>query len=92
MTTLGKTDRRIQRRMLRERRTTPEDLENELSALADSSENVRELSDEEVEKFRGGLAAEAGVRAERIERALARAAAPPPKPPPPVQELDEDEI
>jgi hypothetical protein len=92
MATLGKTDRRIQERMLRERRIQPKDIEDAVSELPDSGENLRELASEEIEKFEAGLPAEAEVRAERIQRALERAAAPPPKPPEPVQELDEDEI
>jgi hypothetical protein len=92
MTTLGKTDRRIQQRLLRERRTSRGELDEAVSQLPDSADSLRELDDEEVDKFKAGLDPEAELRAERIQRALERAAAPPPKPPEPVQELEEDEI
>jgi hypothetical protein len=78
--------------MLRERQVKGEELERVRSELPDSTGNLRQLTDEEAEQFETGLAPEAEVRAERIERALERAAAPPPAPPEPVQEFDEDEI
>ena len=92
MTTFGKADLRIQQRMLRDRRVTSKELEEAGAELPDSSENLRTLDDEEIEKFAAAIPIELELRAERIQRALERAAAPPPKPPEPVQELDEDEI
>jgi hypothetical protein len=92
MTTLGKTDQRIQQRMLRDHRVTSKEMDEAGAELPDSSENLRALDDEEIEKFAAAIPTEVELRAERIERALERAAAPPPKPPEPVQELDEDEI
>jgi hypothetical protein len=92
MSTLDKTDRRIQQRMLRDHRVTQKEVDEAGAQLPDLSENLRRLDDEEIEKFAAGIPNEVELRAERIQRALERAAAPPPKPPEPVQELDEDEI
>ena len=91
MTTFGKADRRIQQRMLRDRQVTAKEIDEAGAQLPDSSENLRKLDDEELEKFAAGIPTENELRAESIQRALERAAAPPPKPPEPVQELDEDE-
>ncbi len=92
MSTLDKVDRRIQERLLRERRINRDEVEKSVGETADAAGNLRVPDDAELAAFGEELEREKEIRAGRIECALERAVAPPPPPPEPVQELDEDEI
>jgi hypothetical protein len=85
-------DRRIQDRMLRERRITRAQVEERAGQLPDLADRVRTPSDDEIQAFADVLPREQEVRAERIERALERAVAPPPPAPTPVTEFDADDL
>ena len=81
-------DRRVQDRL--QRTGIESDISDLLDALPDLSDNLREVSEEELETLRQELVAEAELRAERVERRIeeARNPKPPALPEPPVQPLD----
>jgi dsDNA-specific endonuclease/ATPase MutS2 len=88
-----KLDRRMQERLLRQRRLTPEVLEKARGGLPDLAGEVEERSEEELEALRSELESERVLRAERIERAKERAASPaPPRRLGPLVPLDESEL
>ena len=93
MDPIEKLDRRIQRRLLAQRKITPADLEKAASKLPDLTENAARAEEEELEKLGNDLTAEREVRGERIQRALERAAAAEPeRPTPPVTPIEESDL
>jgi hypothetical protein len=78
-------DTRLQRLALRDRRITPEEIEQQAEKLPDLSENVASPSEEELEALRAALPVEQAVREERIRAAVERyhdetSLVPPPEP------------
>lgn len=65
-------DKRLRDRLLRRRELRADDLEKAAQKLPDSAENVRQVSEEELEKLREALVTEGEVREERIVRAVER--------------------
>lgn len=83
-------DRRLRNRRMDRSGEPPAEA---LESLADLSDNVRRMSDEEAEKLRKELIHEREVRSERIRRALQRAAEPPrAEPPRPVEPFEDTEL
>jgi hypothetical protein len=84
-------------RRLRNRRSGPtpsdEPQAEVLESQADLADNVRQPSEEELEKLRRELVQEREVRTERIRQALERAAQPlRAEPPRPVEPFEDNEI
>jgi hypothetical protein len=83
-------DRRLRNRRMAQSGEPPAEV---LESLADLSDSVRRVSDEEAEKLRQELTQEREVRTERIRRALQRAAEPSrPEPPRPVEPFEDTEL
>ena len=82
-------DKRIQDRALRKGGGAAADISDVVDALPDLSDNLREVTEEELEQLRTELDSEATVRAERIECRLTEDRSIGPKiPEPPPQPLD----
>ena len=82
-------DKRLQDRAQRKGGGAVEDISDVLDALPDMSDNLREVTGEELEQLRSELASEATARAERIQRRLTEDRSVGPKiPEPPPQPLD----
>lgn len=86
-------DRRIQQRLLRRRALDTKEMDKALESLPDLAENVQVATPEELEGLREQLSSERALRAERLERAVARAAAPTvERPKGPVEPLTEADL
>jgi hypothetical protein len=82
-------DKRLQERALRKGALTADDVSDLLEASPDLSDNLREVTEEDLEELRGELVSEASVRAERIALRLTEDRSVGPKiPEPPPQPLD----
>ena len=81
-------DRRLQDRL--QRTGIEADLSDVIDALPDLSDNLRDVSDEELESLREELLVEAGTRAELVAQRVEEAKNPKPPaiPEPPAQPLD----
>jgi hypothetical protein len=65
-------DKRLQRLLLRDRKITPEEIEQAAEQLEDLSENVAPPEEEDLEALRSVLPVEQAVREERIRTAVER--------------------
>jgi len=82
-------DKRLQDRALRKGVLTADDISDLLEASPDLSDNLREVTEEDLEELRAELVSEASARAERIARRLTEDRSVGPKiPEPPPQPLD----